>query len=179
MTVVLQKLLKKKKYKSVNVPHPHLMPVLLSQNVKIGVPFVPRVCSCCCWAPAARRLLVSRGGGPARRVLIRAYVTLGKSLRPSPSWWRARAPVLFLAGCRAELHRPPGVAPPAVAGWFMLNSSPVANPERYANCPWCPAIRQGRVGAGEGERGYRGSLPGRKGIVSCGKQANSLPASKT
>lgn len=165
-------------------PYPHLTPLLLSQNVKIGCPFVPRVCSCRCSAPAAWRLLVSGGGGPVQRVLIRTYVTLGKSLHRSPSWWRARAPVLFLAGCRADLHRPPAVAPPPVADWFMLNNCPAANPKRYANFPQCPAIGQGRFGSagpgtGEGQGGCTGSLPEREDIILCGKQANSLPASKT
>lgn len=124
--------------------------------------FAERLLPCASSAAAASRVHVSGGGGPARRVLIRALrhhqggalsrpvLVTRQGARSIFSWlpgrfvqalWGGSASRLRIGLCKATLPQP------------ILSG--------YANFPQSPAIKQGKFssagpGAGEGARWLRG-----------------------
>lgn len=145
------------------MPDPQVTPPVLAQNPKVGCPFAPPV-PLHLPSPAAPRVHGPGGGGPARRVLLRAprHRRGGALSRPVSVARQAARPIFsWLPGRFAQA--PWGGSACRLRIGLCKPPLPQPIPSGYANFPQYRALRRGRFGsagpgAGEGEDGCRGSL---------------------
>lgn len=117
-----------RKLVALSVPYPPVTPLLLARHSKIGCPRVPRVCRA-----AVPPLAAARFGRRRARTASSHTRTTSLSGRRSVAPRLGDVPGLFLAGCRADLRRPPGVAPHRRCGLVYAKQVPQPIPSGHAN----------------------------------------------